>query len=73
MKQLKDENRRIREIQTSTAKQVAGFEKTARKQENQMRRLQQDVEFKSQQLKRRNEECQKLREKQKVLILILIF
>ena len=67
MKRLKEENRRIREIQTAAAKQAAGYEKNARKQENVVRRLQIDVEHKQQQLKRKNEEVMKLREKQKVI------
>ena len=70
-KRLKEENRRIREIQTSTAKQVAGYEKNARKQENAMRKLQLNLEHKEQQLNRKNEEMQKLRVKQKVHIMLL--
>ena len=62
---MKEENRRIREIQTNTAKHVAGYEKNARKQENAMRKLQLNLEHKEQQLNRKNEEMQKLRVKQK--------
>jgi hypothetical protein len=67
MKRLKEENKRIREIQNEAAKRIAGFEKNARKQDSEMRRLQIDMEHKSQQLKRKNEEVQKLKEKTKVV------
>ena len=74
-KRLKEENRRIREIQTNTAKHVAGYEKNARKQENAMRKLQLNLEHKEQQLNRKNEEMQKLRvkQKQKVHIYLINF
>ena len=65
MKRLKEENRRIREIQLANAQKVATYEKTQRQQQNKIQRLERESALKSENLKRKAEEVQRLKEKDK--------
>ena len=66
MNRLKEENRRIREIQQSNAKRVATYEKTQRQQQNRIQKLEREANMKTDQLRRKNEEMQRMKERQKV-------
>ncbi|KAI1708492.1 kinesin motor domain-containing protein [Ditylenchus destructor] len=65
MKKLKEENKKARDAERENMKRFAGLEKVARQQENQIRQLKVEAAHKAEQMKRKTEEVQKLREKQK--------
>uniref|UniRef100_A0A1I8C129 Kinesin motor domain-containing protein n=1 Tax=Meloidogyne hapla TaxID=6305 RepID=A0A1I8C129_MELHA len=56
MKRLKEENRRIREIQVANAQKVATYEKTQRQQQNRIQKLERESALKSENLRRKAEE-----------------
>ena len=66
MNRLKEENRRIREIQQSNAKRVATYEKTQRQQQNRIQKLEREANMKTDQLRRKDEQMQRMKERQKV-------
>jgi hypothetical protein len=73
MHRLKEENKRIREIQTANARKLATYEKTSRQQQNQIQRLMRDAMLKDENLKRKMEEVQRLKNEQKASLKYLLW
>jgi len=65
MKQLKDEAKRMREIQSTNAKKTATLEKLQRQQQNKIIRLERETAMKTEYLKRKAEEIQRIKAQQK--------
>ncbi|CAK5075551.1 unnamed protein product [Meloidogyne enterolobii] len=65
MKKLKEENKRIREIQAANAQKVATYEKTQRQQQNKIQKLERESALKSENLRRKAEEVQRLKDSKK--------
>lgn len=65
MRKLKEENKKARDADKENAKRVANLEKTARKKDNEIRLLKMKAAHNTENLKRKQEEVQRLREKQR--------
>ncbi|KAF7638141.1 Kinesin motor domain-containing protein [Meloidogyne graminicola] len=67
MKRLKEENRRIREIQAANAQKISSYEKTQRQQQNKILKLERESALKTENLRRKAEEVQRLKDSKKAL------